>query len=113
MVDNYPTVQGDYYILNGLKVTAGHPFYAINFGPTPASLRPAPVSTIQTQDLKPYATLYGFNPAKDSGLEKLTLNSIIHVNEPGTFYNLQVDGTRNFFVSPDGTLFAGVAVKDL
>jgi hypothetical protein len=111
VVDNYPTVQGDYYILNGLKVTAGHPFYATNFGPTPASLRSAPVATIQSQDLKPYATLYGFNPSKNSGLEKLTLNSIIHVSEPGTFYNLQVDGTRNFFVSPDGKVFIAGSAK--
>jgi hypothetical protein len=112
VVDNYATVQNDYYILNGgLKVTAGHPFYARNFGPTPASLKPESVKTVMTQELKPYATLYGFNPARDSRLEKLTLNSIIHVSEPGTFYDLQVDGTRNFFVSPDGTLFVAGAVK--
>jgi hypothetical protein len=113
VVDNYPTVKSDYYILNGgLAVTAGHPFYARNFGPTPASLKSEPVTTIQTQDLKPYSTLYGFNPATGSGIEKLTLNSIVHVKESGTFYNLQVDGTRNFFVSPDGTFFAGVATKN-
>jgi len=112
VVDNYATVQDNYYIFNsGLKVTAGNPFYARNFGPTPASTRPAPVTTIQTQDLKPYATLYGFDALNGSALEKITLSSIVHVNEPGTFYDLQVDGTRNFFVSPDGRVFVATNVK--
>lgn len=112
VVDNYSTAKTDYYILNGgLMVTTGHPFYATNFGPTPASTRPAAIATIQTQDLKPYATLYGFS-AGDSRLEKLTLSSIIHVNGTGTFYDLQVDGTRNFFVSPDGRIFIMTAEKE-
>lgn len=112
VVDNYATVQSNYYIFNGgLKVTAGHPFYATNFGPTPASTRPAPVTTIMTQDLKPYATLYGFNTLNGSALKKITLSSIVHVNESGTFYDLQVDGTRNFFVSPDGAVFVVGKVK--
>jgi hypothetical protein len=112
VVDNYPTVKNDYYILNGgLKVTAGHPFYARDFGPTPASTRTAPPTTIMTQELKPYSTLYGFNPATGSGIKKLTLNSIVHVKESGTFYNLQVGGTMNFFVSPDGKSFIIAKVK--
>ena len=112
VVDNYATVQNDYYILNGgLTVTAGHPFYARNLGPTPASLGPAPVTTVETQNLRTYATLYGFNPAKDSGLEKITLTSIIHVNGSETFYNLQADGTRNFFVSSDGICFVSTSTK--
>jgi hypothetical protein len=111
VVDNYPTVKSEYYILNGLKVTAGHPFYATNFGPTPASLKPVSLTTVQSQDLKPYATLYGFNPANGSAIKKLTLNSIIHVKESGTFYDLQVDGSMNFFVSPNGSWFTVVGTK--
>jgi hypothetical protein len=105
VVSNKSTVKGDYYVLDGLEVTAGHPFYARNFGPTPASLRPASVEIVKSHELKPYATLYGFNPAKDTGLRKITLESVVHAEGSGTFYNLQVDGTRNFFVSPDGVIF--------
>lgn len=113
VVDNYSSVQSNYYILNGgLKVTEGHPFYAKNFGPTPASTRPTPMTTIMTQELKPYATLYGFSTSKSPAIDKITLTSIVHVNEPGTFYDLQVDGTRNFFVSPDGRYFTAVTIKN-
>jgi hypothetical protein len=111
VVSNESTVKGDYYILNGLEVTAGHPFYATNFGPTPASLKPASMGIVKSDELKPYATLYGLNPANDSGLRKITLESVVHADGTGTFYNLQVEGTRNFFVSPDGVLFATVAPK--
>jgi hypothetical protein len=112
VLDNDPTVQDDYYILNGgLTVTAGHPFYAKNFGLTPASTRITPVTTIESQDLKPYATLYGFSALNGAALEKFTLTSIVHANETGTFYNLQVDGTGNFFVSPDGKSFTAAKVK--
>lgn len=112
VLDNDPAVQDDYYILNGgLTVTAGHPFYAKEFGLTPASTRITPVTTIESQALKPYATLYGLSALNSAALEKFTLTSIVHVNETGTFYNLQVDGTENFFVSPDGKSFIVVKVK--
>lgn len=112
VVDNQPAVQSDYYILNGgIKVTANHPFYAKNVGITPASTRPAPVTTIETRALRPYSTLYGFSTSNGSVIKKIALTSIEHVNERGTFYNLQVDGTRNFFVSPDGRLFICASIK--
>ena len=112
VLDNDPAVQDGYYILNGgLTVTAGHPFYAKNFGLTPVSTRTAPVTTIESQTLKPYATLYGFSALNSAALEKFTLTSIVHVHETGTFYNLQVDGTENFFVSPDGKSFIVVKAK--
>lgn len=112
VTDNHPAVRNDYYILNGgLTVTAGQPFYAKNFGLTPASTRTTPVTTIETQALKPYATLYGFSTLDGSAMEKITLTSVVHVNERGTFYDLQVDTTGNFFVSPDGRFFVTVKIK--
>jgi hypothetical protein len=112
VISNHPAVQDDYYILNGgLKVTAEHPFFAKNFGLTPASTRTAPVTTIKAKDLKDYAILYGIGKSEGSAPEKLTLNSIIHVKESGTFYNLQVNGTRSFFVSSDGRIFVATNSK--
>lgn len=112
VTDNHPAIRNDYYVLNGgLKVTAEHPFYAENFGITPVSTRTTPVTTIETQGLKPYANLYGFNGSNGSALEKIALTSIEHVTESGTFYNLKVDGTRNFFVSPDGGVFISATNK--
>ncbi len=109
---NKATVQTGYYILNGgIKVTAGHPFYAKELGITPASTRTAPVTTLMTRELKPYTTLYGFNTSTGPAVKKITLTTIERVNESATVYNLQVDGTRNFFVSPDGILFIAGSSK--
>jgi hypothetical protein len=114
VLSNESATIDDYYILNGgLKVTGRHPFYAKNVGITLASTGPRPVTTIETQTLKPYATLYGFSTTGGPAIKKITLKSIEHVNEGGTVYDLQVDGTRNFFVSPDGRFFVAVTVKNL
>ncbi len=114
VVSNESAKSDDYYVLNGgLKVTERHPFFAKNLGITPASTGPAPVTTIQARDLRPYATLYGFSTTTGPVIKKITLRSIGHVEESVTVYNLQVDGTRNFFVSPDGTFFIAATSKPM
>jgi hypothetical protein len=114
VISNKSAVTADYYILNGgLKVTERHPFFAKNLGITPASIGPAPVTTIEARDLRPYATLYGFSTTTGPVIKKITLRSIGHVDESATVYNLQVEGTGNFFVSPDGTFFIASTSKPL
>jgi hypothetical protein len=97
----YSVVRDHYFIINGgLEVTAEHPFYAQDFGWTEVSTGNVIKrdNSIEAQDLKPKDVIFGLGDGETNTLQRIPVESVRRVDEPGVFYNIIVGGAKNFFV---------------